>query len=261
MLLPIRSEGSRPPLFVVHGRHGTANIAKPMAEALGADQPLYVLYPRGIGGKLAPRATVEEMAADYEAEIRSAWPSGPYFVAGICSGAYAALEVGRALMERGEPIAPVLLIDPPGVPYRDDPRPPVDLAQQPRAAEQLYAQIRKWLEDAGRRNDPQPFDYRDPLQLHIATVVGVETCVAFDRHRQAPFAGPTEIIMASESAATHFHPGLPWRTILLGPSTVHVLPGRHLDVFVIHQREVFRLVGLYLDKASAFQPRSERRSA
>ncbi|MEA2249266.1 MAG: hypothetical protein QOH46_3795 [Solirubrobacteraceae bacterium] len=104
-LVPIQSQGSRPPIFCVHGGAGTILLLEPLARALGTDQPLYGLQSRGLYGGTAPLRTVEEMAAHYLAEIRTVQPHGPYRLAGYCFGAIVAFEIASVLIGEGEEVA------------------------------------------------------------------------------------------------------------------------------------------------------------
>jgi len=113
ILLPIRTEGSSPPLFVVHGRRGQAHVGPHFIELLGEDQPLYALQARGLDGKQKPHETLEAMAAEYVRAIKTVQPEGPYFLGGFCAGCYVALEMIRLLHRMGEKFYRPLLIDPP----------------------------------------------------------------------------------------------------------------------------------------------------
>jgi amino acid adenylation domain-containing protein len=113
VLLPIRTEGSAPPLFVVHGRRGQAHVGPHFLELLGQDQPVYALQARGLDGNLEPHRTVEAMAAEYVAAIKTVQPRGPYFLGGFCAGCYVALEMLRLIYREGEEFYAPLLIDPP----------------------------------------------------------------------------------------------------------------------------------------------------
>jgi amino acid adenylation domain-containing protein len=113
IVLPIRTEGSAPPLFVVHGRRGQAHVGPHFLELLGSEQPLYALQARGLDGKQEPHRTVEAMAAEYVAAVRTVQPEGPYFLGGFCAGSYVALEMIRLLHRQGEKYYAPLLIDPP----------------------------------------------------------------------------------------------------------------------------------------------------
>ena len=113
ILLPIRTAGSSPPLFVVHGRRGQAHVGPYFLDLLGDDQPLYALQARGLDGKQEPHRSIEEMAEEYAAAIKTVQPEGPYFIGGFCAGCYIALEMIRLLFREGELYYAPLLIDPP----------------------------------------------------------------------------------------------------------------------------------------------------
>ena len=143
MLLPIRTSGAKPPLFIVHGLNGIMAIGHFLADMLPPDRPIYAINASGMDGRETKNIIkVEEMALTYVEEIIDARPSGPLLVAGLCTGSLVAIEVVRELRARGREVGPVILIDPPTVPpgylqhnHTIDPRAPL-------VASRLYAQVR-----------------------------------------------------------------------------------------------------------------------
>lgn len=113
MLVPLREEGSEIPLFVVHGRHGQALMSPHFLKLLGNDQPVWGFQVRGLDGRTPPHPTIEAMIDDYAAEMRKVRPHGPYFLGGLCVGGYIAAALARKLRAEGEPVLPLLLLDPP----------------------------------------------------------------------------------------------------------------------------------------------------
>lgn len=113
VLLPLWQQGSAPPLFLIHGRHGQAFVSPHFMKLLGDDQPVWALQARGLDGLQQPHSSVEDMAADYLAEVRRQRPHGPYFLGALCAGALIAAVVARTLREAGEEVLPLLLLDPP----------------------------------------------------------------------------------------------------------------------------------------------------
>ena len=103
-LVVIQPDGTRPPLFCVHGHMGEIFYCRNLSRALGADQPLFGLRSRGHGSE-RPHYTVEEMAVSYVREIRTVQPKGPYFLSGYCFGGLAAYEMARLLKTQGEDVA------------------------------------------------------------------------------------------------------------------------------------------------------------
>ena len=104
LLQPYRTTGTKPPIFS-HG--GSTHLAG----YLGADQPIYWLDHHGTSGLAVPD-TVEEMAANYVAEIRTVQAHGPYYLIGYCIGALLMLEVARRLRAQGEEVGLLCMIDP-----------------------------------------------------------------------------------------------------------------------------------------------------
>ena len=116
-LITVQAKGSRPPLFFLHGDWaGGGFYCGRLSQQLGEDQPFYALPPYRSGKQRV--LTLEEMVAHHLAVIREHTPRGPYLLGGYCIGAKVAMEIARQLVEKGEKIAQLLLIDPPlwGIP-------------------------------------------------------------------------------------------------------------------------------------------------
>ena len=110
-LVAIQPDGSRPPLFCIHGADGNVFIYRNLSRHLGPDQPFYGLQARGLDGSCPPLTRIEDMAALYIKEIRRAQPHGPYFLGGYCMGGTIAFEVAQQLQAAGERIALLALFD------------------------------------------------------------------------------------------------------------------------------------------------------
>ncbi|HEX8272563.1 MAG TPA: amino acid adenylation domain-containing protein [Longimicrobiaceae bacterium] len=110
-LVPIRPEGKRTPLFLVHPVGGDVLAYAALARHLDPDQPVYGLRSRGLADGEEPAATVEEMAADYLRALREAQPAGPYRLGGWSMGGVVAFEMARQLEAAGEAVATLALID------------------------------------------------------------------------------------------------------------------------------------------------------
>lgn len=113
VLIPLWRQGDAPPLFLVHGRHGQAFVSPHFMQLLGNNQPVWAFQARGLDGLSEPHSTVEDMAAEYLAEMRKQQPRGPYFIGALCAGAFIAAVMARSLVEAGESVLPLLLLDPP----------------------------------------------------------------------------------------------------------------------------------------------------
>ena len=110
-LVPIRVQGSRPPLFCIHA-DGSVFIYRRFTEYLDPDIPIYGLQAHGLADpKHQPYRYVEEMAAHYIREIRMVQPHGPYHLCAFSAGGLIIFEMARQLQSLGEQVAFVGLLD------------------------------------------------------------------------------------------------------------------------------------------------------
>jgi amino acid adenylation domain-containing protein len=110
-LVPIRPQGSKPPLFLIHGAEGNVLLYRQVTQYLDKDQPVYGLQSQGLNGNDAIFTTFQEMAAAYIKEIKTVQPRGPYNFGGYCLGGVVALEMARQLMEAGEKVERVIMLE------------------------------------------------------------------------------------------------------------------------------------------------------
>jgi amino acid adenylation domain-containing protein len=105
--IAIQPNGSRPPLFWLND----AQIVRPLAEALGPDQPFLgvTLDPREERA-LGRSPELADIAACLVRTIRSAQPSGPYYVGGWCTSGILAFEVASQLKAAGHDVGLVILL-------------------------------------------------------------------------------------------------------------------------------------------------------
>lgn len=110
-LVPLHTSGSKPPFFLMHSHGGNILEYQHLARLLKDDRPIYALQCRGLDGSPVQETDVEEMAAQYLAEIRTVQPKGPYFLGGYCFGGYLSLEIAHRLREANEEVGLVVLIN------------------------------------------------------------------------------------------------------------------------------------------------------
>ncbi|MEU7892851.1 amino acid adenylation domain-containing protein [Nonomuraea sp. NPDC049152] len=108
-VVPLRTAGNRPPLFLIHALGGQVFRYRPLAQHLGDDQPVYAIPAHGLTEGDAVQTTIDEMAETYAGYIRELFPAGPYFVGGFCIGGNIALEVARRLRKDGHAVPYVFL--------------------------------------------------------------------------------------------------------------------------------------------------------
>jgi aspartate racemase len=115
-LVAIQAQGSKPPLFCVHGGAGTVLLFNSLARHLAPERPVYGLQARGLYGRDLPHTNVEEMAAHYIKEMRSVQPKGPYLIGGWCFGGVVAYEIAQQLKSVGEQVDLLVMFNAPSGP-------------------------------------------------------------------------------------------------------------------------------------------------
>jgi acyl transferase domain-containing protein/thioesterase domain-containing protein/acyl carrier protein len=118
-IVPIRSQGSRLPLFLISGLGGGVIKFHTLARSLGEDQPVYALQPQGIDGRKPFLTRVEDMAAYYIGQLKTIQPQGPYCLAGYSFGGYVVFEMAQQLHAAGETVALVGFLDTIEYQYRE----------------------------------------------------------------------------------------------------------------------------------------------
>jgi thioesterase domain-containing protein/acyl carrier protein len=112
-LVAIQPGGSHPPFFCVHGGTGATFFLHDLADNLGTEQPFYGLQMEGMDGRRITRTHIEQMAAHYLSEARTLQPEGPYYLGGYCFGGVVALEMARILLEQGQEVGLLALLNAP----------------------------------------------------------------------------------------------------------------------------------------------------
>ncbi len=110
LLVPMRQEGTKPPLFLFHAHGGNVLEYHALVQHLEKDQPVYAFQAKGLDGQMPENPSVEGMAAAFLEELRQFQPQGPYFLGGFCLGGLLALEVAQQLKAAGQEVALVVLI-------------------------------------------------------------------------------------------------------------------------------------------------------
>jgi len=110
-MVTFQSQGSRPPLILCPGIDGHAFRFRALARRLGPDLPVYSLRLPYQGGLWPRLSTHEELAAHCLRDIQERQPSGPYYLAGYSFGGLVVFEIAQQLIDRGEQVGMVALLD------------------------------------------------------------------------------------------------------------------------------------------------------
>jgi amino acid adenylation domain-containing protein len=110
VLLPLRTQGSGAPLFCVHPVSG---LALAYAGLLGhlPGRPVYGLQARSLVSTTDLPGDLDEMAAQYVAQVRAVQPAGPYHLLGWSLGGTVAHLMAGQLARDGERVERLALLD------------------------------------------------------------------------------------------------------------------------------------------------------
>ncbi len=110
-MVPIRTEGSKPPVYLVHGAGLHVLMYQTLAEHMSPDQPIFGFQARGLYGEAEPLDRIEDMAAAYIEEILERNPDGPYALAGYSFGGLITFEMAKQLKAMGKEVVMLGMFD------------------------------------------------------------------------------------------------------------------------------------------------------
>ena len=193
-LVPLQSDGTQVPLFIVAGGGGMGVAFVPWARRLGPDQPTWALQSPVLEGRGLPDRSVESLARRHVAALRKVQPTGPYQIAGHSFGGLVAFEIVQQLTAAGHEVRLLAVLDsfPPN-PQDHPPAEPVGLVQRLKSAAGLtltalrstpggeeHWRFYNQSGELGRRYRGRPYAGR-------ALVVVAQTPEKEQRARWAPF--------------------------------------------------------------------------
>jgi amino acid adenylation domain-containing protein len=225
-VLAIHDQGALPPFVFLHGDFtGGGFYSRALAHALGPDQPTLIVHPHGLVDIAVPE-TIEAMAADRIRALRAIRPHGPYVLGGHCNGALVAFEMARQLLQEGEDVPAVLMIES---------RAPSGSAS---AAAPEAGETYMTLDRSGTARALAPRDRISDMQLRYSR--------AMDRYAGGPCA--THVVVVRSRKLDDARPDLGWLR-LAASGEVHVLPGDHVTLITQHVAELARVARGAIDRS------------
>lgn len=110
-LLPIRTSGSRPPLYCVHPISGSAYPYAALGQLLDSRQPVYGFEAPGFEDGRAPLTSLEALSAEYLEVLGHVAPGGPYLLLGWSMGGAIAFDMAQRLSASGASVPLLVVID------------------------------------------------------------------------------------------------------------------------------------------------------
>jgi len=112
-IVQLTSGTPSPCFFLIPGTGGRIDGFVNLAPYLRIPMPAFAIEARGLDEASRPDISVEEMARHYLARVRTVQAEGPYFLLGHSFGGLVALEMAQLLLEAGEKIACLIMLDTP----------------------------------------------------------------------------------------------------------------------------------------------------
>jgi len=111
VILPIRTSGSRLPLFCIHSGLGLSSGYSALIQHIDSSWPIYGVQARGLNDSAPLPASIAEMAREYLAHIQKLQPHGPYYLLGWSFGGCIAQAMASLLQQTGEEVGLLALLD------------------------------------------------------------------------------------------------------------------------------------------------------
>ncbi|MDR7124893.1 amino acid adenylation domain-containing protein [Pseudotabrizicola sp. 4114] len=238
-IIPIQPKGSRPPLFGVHVLGRNEEHFRPLAEALGPDQPVFGLTV-GLLAQDTPIG-VQDTARAYAAEIQRHFPQGPVSLAAVSLASYVAYELAQQLLRAGREVRVIAMFDSAGPGGRSRlsgrARIGVHLRQLARRgpshlagivtnrwADVLYRSKKLRLRLQKRRGDVAPMTVDSFM---VAAELAVQAYEVRPIHRPLTIFRAEENVFDSPESAQD---GLGWAAVAASGFEVIDVPGDHLSI-------------------------------
>ena len=250
-VVSLRSGETLPALFIVAGAGGSPMELALPASYIAGNRQIYGLQSIALDGVSKPHDTVEEMAEYYVRHIQEYQPNGPYLLAGFCFGGLVAVEIARRLLEAGEDVALLALLD--ARPHqRFLPLSRLFAYWRGRMYDRTYARAAALAQLPLREAVPyvlnRLWEAREPVLSGGLSVVFEAASIAWHRYRPRYYHGTITLLKCDK-------PGTPWQTYadfwaaLADKLIVHIVPGDHLDIIRTHAESLGRQLSLCIERS------------
>ena len=237
-IVQIQPKGSRAPMFGVHVLGPKECFFRPLAQALGEDQPLLGLSV-GLLTKDSP-TSVKDTAALYRVHIQKHYPTGPIALAAVSQGSFIAFELAQQLRGAGRDVVMLALFDAAGPAGR------ISLRGRDRIAMHLrllrhrglgylksaFASRMETVQNTLEKQRVKKQGLGGAGDPSVSQFVAANT-LAIEDYQARPYDGPIKLFRAQESmfdTAETIENGLGWRPVAAGRFEIEDVPGGHLSM-------------------------------
>lgn len=110
-IVPIRTEGSKTPLFIIAPGGGIAYPYYNLTDLLDPDRPFYAIQDPSLDPAVEMYSDIPSLAEENVFALKTLQPEGPYCLAGWSFGGAVAYEMAQQLQAQGDTVAFVGIID------------------------------------------------------------------------------------------------------------------------------------------------------
>ncbi len=269
-LVPIKPQGTKMPIYIVHGGGLNLLTFRGLIDYMDAEQPIFGFQARGLDGSEEPLDNMDAIAADYIEELLEHNPDGPYALAGYSFGGYIALEMARQLLAQGKTVKMLGMFDT-NAEESAEGRPFLDrlawrigrqvpkmiwigqsLIKQPMPTlryqgEYVERQVKNVLKAVGLAEEQTYSEIQDENLLRI--IEKHET--AFQNYRMKPYNGIIDVFKAQKRLYfVEDREFLGWKKYAREGVRVHNIPGDHKEMLLPpNDKEFARILQQALDQS------------
>jgi amino acid adenylation domain-containing protein len=239
-LVEIEAGGDRSPLFCIHPIGGNLFSYYNLAKNMGGDRPIYGLQALGVDGQSEPLDRIEDMANYFIRSIQTIQPHGPYFLLGYSFGGIIAFEMARQLVEDGEEVALLGLLDircPTlekfNLPFFQWLNLHWHKLSQLKFSQKIEYLINRIFFDKTTAYRDEVVTTLSNLEMFTPEVLKVLDCnlKARQNYRPQTYPGQATLFWSEyQSLYIERYPELGWGTLVTGGLEIYPLPGNHLTI-------------------------------
>jgi len=244
---PLQAGTGGPALWFVHPAGGALFWYLTLLKHLGPTYTAHGLQGHGLYGDHPPLTSIPAMAARYLPVIKAQQPVGPYTLIGYSIGGAIAFEVAQQLVEQGEQVAQLILLD--AYLYSERlPYPGSEIADEDERllvrmvgalpngqSRQLHTLLRRlpdhaaritYLFEAGRAIGRIPANYTlaDLRRMYAAMAAHVD---ALAHYQPIIYPGQVTFLRCTDRSESEIAPYRPWSTVARQGVRQVEVPGKH----------------------------------
>jgi thioesterase domain-containing protein len=267
--VPLKTGSEEPAIIIAHGLGGRASFAQ-LAKHIGTRNPVYGIQAKGVDGLQEPLDRIEDMSGFYLDALKQLQPQGPYILIGYSFGGLVALEMAQQLIEEGETIALLMLVDTYPHPRHLAPGQRLKLFVKRFAGHissmkqaPLRRSLWRFVNALQRRLPTAKSDSRppapgiSPLSLVLTTTrVKKSDLVAMRRYQPRFYRGKITYVRPETNSYLPADPTAIWEK-LAAEFEIETVPGDHLGMIGTHFESLAAVLTRHVEKAVAAFPAAE----